>query len=618
MPHARRSLALATLFSTLLGGAAAAQTTDFQVNTYTTGWQYRPSVAAVPAFGFLVTWWGAGDGDTDNGVFARGYDAQGAPYALPFRVNSTTAGLQRQPAAVPTGAGGFVVVWASRGQDGDYDGVVGQRYNTLGAPAGSEFQVNSFTNSNQNGPAVVSDAVGNFVVAWSSFGGDGSSYGVSGQRYNGAGVPQGGEFQINTYTPFAQVGPRLAPLPGGGFVAVWSGYRNDEHSFGVFGQRYDASGVRVGGEFRVNSYTTGVQAGYGVATDDAGNFVVVWRSDGGQDGDGSGIFAQRFDAAATPQGSEFQVNTFTTGGQLGGSVGWNAVGEFVVSWGSPGADGYGYAVAARRFRADGSPLGPEYVVNTYTTGSQAQPSIAVMPDGGFLAAWDDIGRGDVFEVFARQVPDLMFADGVESGDLGAWSLISTDGDDLSVSGAAAIIDSFGIQGVVDDTAGLYVQDDTPEDEGRYRARFYVDPNGFDPGESTGARRTRIFIGFEAAPTRRLMAVVLRRVNGQYGIMGRARLDDNSQADTGFFDVADAPHAVEVAWTRSSTPTSNDGTFELWIDGDLRSTLTGLDNHAGAVDFTRLGALSVKPGASGTLYWDAFESRRVQYVGEASN
>ena len=42
--------------------------------------------------------------------------------------------------------------------------------------------------------------------------------------------------------------------------------------------------------------------------------------------------------------------------------------------------------------------------------------------------------------------------------------------------------------------------------------------------------------------------------------------------------------------------------------------TRLDNHASAVDFARLGALSVKATATGTLYWDAFDSRRASYIG----
>ena len=40
----------------------------------------------------------------------------------------------------------------------------------------------------------------------------------------------------------------------------------------------------------------------------------------------------------------------------------------------------------------------------------------------------------------------------------------------------------------------------------------------------------------------------------------------------------------------------------------------LDNSLSAVDFVRLGALSVKAGASGTMYWDEFESRRQDGIG----
>ena len=43
-------------------------------------------------------------------------------------------------------------------------------------------------------------------------------------------------------------------------------------------------------------------------------------------------------------------------------------------------------------------------------------------------------------------------------------------------------------------------------------------------------------------------------------------------------------------------------------------LTGLDNSLAEVDFARLGALSVKTGAGGTLFFDDFESRRQSYVG----
>jgi hypothetical protein len=97
-------------------------------------------------------------------------------------------------------------------------------------------------------------------------------------------------------------------------------------------------------------------------------------------------------------------------------------------------------------------------------------------------------------------------------------------------------------------------------------------------------------------------------------MGRTRRDDNTQDDTSFFALVPGEHYVELDWRRGTGPAVSDGSFQLWIDGALVSTRTGLDNSLSAVDFVRLGALSVKLGANGTLYWDEFESRRLSYIG----
>jgi cysteine-rich repeat protein len=210
----------------------------------------------------------------------------------------------------------------------------------------------------------------------------------------------------------------------------------------------------------------------------------------------------------------------------------------------------------------------------------------------------------------------VFADGFETGNISRWhSALMGSSTDLTVTGAAALQGSFGLQGVVNDTEGLYVQNDSPTDESRYRVRFRFDPNGFDPGEAQSHFRTRILIAFDETPTqRRLLAVVLRRIAGQYAIMGRARRDDNSQANTGFTPIGAGAHWVQLDWRRSTGPDALDGRLEMWVDGTSVSTLTGLDNSISAVDFVRLGALSVKAGAAGTLRWDHFESRREFLIG----
>jgi ELWxxDGT repeat protein len=219
------------------------------------------------------------------------------------------------------------------------------------------------------------------------------------------------------------------------------------------------------------------------------------------------------------------------------------------------------------------------------------------PDGNELWATDHVSK-----------------DGFESGGTAVWSSANTDGGDLSVQPAAALHGTAGLAALVDDTASLFVVDESPNDELRYRARFRLDPNGFDPGEANGKLRVRVFLAFEEAPNLRLITLVLRRIGGQYSLMGRVRLDDGSRAQTPFFNIPDEPHMVEIDWTWSSQPDANEGTFALWIDEIPVATLTGLDNNASAVDFVRLGAMTVKPGANGTLYFDDFESRRERYIG----
>jgi len=93
-----------------------------------------------------------------------------------------------------------------------------------------------------------------------------------------------------------------------------------------------------GPEFLVNTYTTGSQFFPQVASDRNGHFVVVWIS-GGEDGSGYGVFAQRFDASGKRQGLPIPVNTYTTGSQRNPAVAWRADGSsFIVVWDSPDED----------------------------------------------------------------------------------------------------------------------------------------------------------------------------------------------------------------------------------------------------------------------------------------
>src|SRR6185436_12554724 len=173
----------------------------------------------------------------------------------------------------------------------------------------------------------------------------------------------------------------------------------------------------------------------------------------------------------------------------------------------------------------------------------------------------------------------------------------------ATNSTAPLQGSYDLKAVVDDTTPLYVEDRTPLNENHYRARFLFNPADYDPGMAQNHFRTRIFIGFEDAPLRRLFAVVLRRQGSQFSLMARSRADSNAQISTAFYNITTAAHAIEIEWRRATTPTSADGELNLWIDGTLQETLSALQNNLRSIDFVRLGGLSSKGGASGTLFFD---------------
>jgi hypothetical protein len=417
-PRATRAAWTLALLGWPLAAAAQAPLRvgpEFPVNTLTAQDQYQAAVAAHADGRFVVVWSSSlRDGD-GLGIAAQRYAASGTPVSAEFVVNTFTGGKQYTPAVAVTPAGGFVVVWASYGQDGNHFGVFGQRYDAAGLAQGVEFRVNDYTSSNQGEPSLAVDGSGNFVVVWRSFGQDGAGWGVFGKRYNASGQVVGTEFRVNTYTSGFQQGQVVAADASGNFVVAWSSYKGvDEDE--IVARRYNAAGSAVGDEFQVNTFTTYGQFQPAVAMDPDGDFVVVWTSHG-QLGQLYDLFGQRYDAAGLPQGAEFQVNAYITDDQRAASVTSDAAGNFVVVWMSTSQDLSFDGVFGQSFDALGLPIGPEFRVNSHTTGSQNHPAVAYASGGRFVVAWTSDGQdGDGYGIFGqRHLSDVIFREGFEAG-----------------------------------------------------------------------------------------------------------------------------------------------------------------------------------------------------------
>ena len=209
-------------------------------------------------------------------------------------------------------------------------------------------------------------------------------------------------------------------------------------------------------------------------------------------------------------------------------------------------------------------------------------------------------------------PDNIFADSFESGNISAWTSNSLDSGDLSVTTTAALFGSRGIQAVIDDSNALYVRDDSPNTELRYRMRFYFDPNTI---QMTSGDKHFIFKGFVGTSTE-VLQIEFGKTSGAYQVRAGLLNDGSTWTYTNWLNLSDASHFIEFDWRAASGTGANNGGLTLWIDGTQQADLTGVDNDTRRIDRIRLGALGIDSGTRGTYYFDAFESRRQSYIGPA--
>lgn len=204
---------------------------------------------------------------------------------------------------------------------------------------------------------------------------------------------------INTTTANVQQKSDVATDATGNYVVVWQSDGQDGDGTGVFAQRYDSAGATVGSEFPVNTTTVGNQSDPRVAMDDAGNFVVTWSSEG-QNGDSASetnIYARVYGASGTALTGELLVNETTLDNQTTPAIAMDApTGVFMITWASFDPVAGDWNIFARRFGALGIPLTSEFMVNTTTVGDQVDPDVSVDVIAEFAVVWTGYGQdGDL-------------------------------------------------------------------------------------------------------------------------------------------------------------------------------------------------------------------------------
>lgn len=240
---------------------------------------------------------------------------------------------------------------------------------------------------------VAVDNKGRRIHVWAAFGVN--RLDIYLRRFDADGNPLEDPRRVNSTIVGEQQYPRVAVSADGSFLVIFqssetpAGQSFDQYM--VRSQAYNANGNPVGGERLVSAIPTHEQvdtyadvAALRKPNGSPGGYAVAWRNSqflGFGWGDAHGSLVS---AAGVP-GAEYRLNSDEFGTERNPSVTELRDGGFLVVW----LDG---DVEGRRFNSAGNPVGPDFKINTLLTGSPTSNTDAAIGWGGWvLVVWEDLG-----------------------------------------------------------------------------------------------------------------------------------------------------------------------------------------------------------------------------------
>lgn len=399
-----------------------------------------------------------------------------------IQVNSAIHGSQERPAVAMNPAGRFVVAWRDEFAAGELGGgIVGQIFDARGARVGANFRVSEPTPNEEHGTTVAIDDAGNFVVAWEEYESF-KSVVVKYRFFSADGTPLTSPIQLNAQHWEVAQRPAVAMDAAGNGVVVWDLTPNYLR-YDVVGRRFGPSGVGLSEIFTINTENASSQYAPSAAMDDQGRFVVSWTSNPvGGETDGRNIEARRFQADGTPLGNQFLVHSDSAGEQDDSAIAMDSAGNFVIVWEdmTPGDE---KAIQAQIFESDGSLRGGEFRADSLAAGVQRTPAVAMAPSGEIVVAWGSLGSGgsdgtgDGDAVHARR----FLSDGSVDGPQLRLNLYTTGlqfRPAVAIGEALELVAVWGSEGSFGDD-----QDERSVQRSRLLGRDLIFGDGFESGDS---------------------------------------------------------------------------------------------------------------------------------------
>lgn len=239
------------VFVQKFSAAGAPVGTPVRLNATTNGFQAVPRILVRNGADAIVVWQsddrrpgGAGDG-----IYGRPVSrTTSRPAGSEFKASPN--GTAAAAAIAGDAAGNFLVAWEAA--DSNTLGVFARLYDRSADPKGGEFRINSSTAGLQRRPAIATDRTGGYLVTWQGqYGGSQKKAHIYGQFLGGAGSFVGPQFQVSEGVGPTQISPSVAQLKGGNFLVIWSDW-NDISPLGIYGVEVDKLGHATGSEVRLN------------------------------------------------------------------------------------------------------------------------------------------------------------------------------------------------------------------------------------------------------------------------------------------------------------------------------------------------------------------------------
>lgn len=289
----------------------------FQVNQTSnlSGQEWFAALASRPGGGFVAAYVATTGGN--YGVFFDTYNADGARVGGGTIQSLAAPDLSRASIAMQTD-GSFLVTFVRKNEgDGTYD-VVGRRVDVNGT-VGSEITIRDSGDTTAISAEAATLSNGNYVVAYQELNGDNT---IEFKIFGKTGEPSSNAFQPTVSNPGEDSDPQVAALTGDRFVIAWT-VSDDGNGSGIMAAVFDnATGSAVSGPFLVNTSNVGTEQSPDVAALKDGGFVVTW------DDAGNGVRGQRFDATGNKIGGEFVAIDAT--GESNPAVAVLGDGRFVI------------------------------------------------------------------------------------------------------------------------------------------------------------------------------------------------------------------------------------------------------------------------------------------------